>query len=595
MTTRPNLEYIPELDISKLKHPCFINSLSDWTVWRDTYVGGDTYVQRYLKRYSEREDTADFNFRSELTVVPNHAKAVIHEIRNAIFQRMQDIIRTGGSDAYNQAVKGERGGVDRRGHSMTSFIGQQVIHELLVMGKYGVYVDMPEDVGLTRAGSNNVAPYIYGYRAENILNWIRTNPEEPSEFQAVLLEDTDLEYCPITGLPMGEVRRYRFVWIGPDGFVRVQFFDTDGKAIARDGSVGGGPIVLEGLTRIPFHVFDIGDSLLKDVARFQKALMNIESSNICYAIKSNFPMYVEQRDPRAVGAHLKPAASDGTATAGGQDSSDQVIKVGAQVGRTYPMNAERPGYIAPPSEPLEASFTLCDRLEQTIRKLVNLSVIQKGSASASGISKAEDREGLENGLAFIGLVLENGERQIASFWAAYENANPANRKVATIKYPDRYSLKDDRDRIDEASALSELIFKVPSNLAKREIAKLVVYTLMASKVSSQTLRDIMKEIDNSEYITSDPAIVIQAKEAGIVGDRLASLSMGYPENEYLVAREDHVDRLGRIAIAQGGLATAEGIDDKQVDPKMQNANEKELSRETDTEESTEEPTRGEGK
>ena len=39
-----------------------------------------------------------------------------------------------------------------------------------------------------------------------------------------------------------------------------------------------------------------------------------------------------------------------------------------------------------------------------------------------------------------------------SRWAAYEDRVESRRKIATIKYPDRYSLKTDQDRIDEATS-----------------------------------------------------------------------------------------------------------------------------------------------
>ena len=72
-------------------------------------------------------------------------------------------------------------------------------------------------------------------------------------------------------------------------------------------------------------------------------------------------------------------------------------------------------------------------------------------------TQALDSGGLEAGLSYIGLVLESAERKIAEFWAAYEDRVVARRKVATIKYPDRYSLKTDKDRIDEATSLSKLM------------------------------------------------------------------------------------------------------------------------------------------
>jgi hypothetical protein len=581
---------LPNLKITELRHPFFLNESADWEFWRDTYEGGRDYVRRYLVRYSSRESEADFLSRQALTAVPNFAKSAIDEIRNSIFQRMQDITRTGGSVTYEQAVKGELGGVDHRGQGMNSYIGTQVLVELLIMGKFGVFVDMPDDIGPTLQDAKGKTPYLYGYTVENILNWKRAKPESPSEFQAILLRDTLMRHCQYTGLPIENVERYRYVWIDPvDGFVRVQFYDSDCNPIDRDGNPSVEPIRLE-LTRIPFVLFDIGQSLLTDVALHQKVLMNIESSNASYAIQTNFPIYTEQRDPRAIGSHLKPAANeDGTATTGGQDAREEAVKVGHVYGRTYPLGADRPDYISPPTGPLEISMRLCERIEETIRKLVNLAVVRI-AASASGASKAADRDGLENGLAFIGLVLEAGEREIAKYWAAYEGTN----KPATVKYPDRYSLKDDSDRIDEAERLTKLMFSVPGKQVKIQIAKQAVSALLASKVSSDTLRSIFKEIDDSEYITSNPEVVIAAKEAGLVGTRVASMSLGYDEDQWKEAEADRIERLKTIAATQGGLNTARGVADNQVIPKEENANEKEMSRYTDDKETTKEPTRGKG-
>ena len=89
------------------------------------------------------------------------------------------------------------------------------------------------------------------------------------------------------------------------------------------------------------------------------ALLNLGSSDVSYALNSNFPFYTEQTDGRAGGASLKPIESEnGTASAGGKPSAgNRDIKVGVTKGRLYPLKAERPGYIAPPSEPLRRQWS----------------------------------------------------------------------------------------------------------------------------------------------------------------------------------------------------------------------------------------------
>jgi hypothetical protein len=579
------------------RHPIYFSSVGDWEKWRLTFAGGSEFKSRYLKEFSAREDHTEFGVRREITPVPAFAKSALLEIRNSIFQRMRDIVRKGGSKAYQQAISGKNAGVDNRGHGMNAFLGEKVLGELLVMGKCGIFVDAPVLSGETIADTRNSHPYLYHYACEDILNFSMTMLEEESTFDSLLLRDTVLKTDASNYLPVSELRRYRHFWIDKaDGRVMVQFYDQNGAPVDREGEPGG-PRKLD-LTRIPFVLVDIGHSLLKDVCDHQIALLNLGSSDISYAIKSNFPFYVEQRDMRKVGSHLKVVANeDGTATAGGQGATDTDIRVGSTNGRAYDLGMNAPGFIAPPSDPLMASLKLQDKLEADIRKLVNLAV-QTLATRASAESKNLDNQGLESGLSFIGLTLETAERQIADYWARYESRDPSSREIATVKYPERYSLKSDKERLDEADKLTELGKKVPGRTFKREIAKTIVECLLGGKITVEQIDKIHSEIDSSEYTISDPEILVALKEAGLVGEKTASVAAGFSENEHLAARKDHVDRVKRIAEAQGEAdmaAAARGVPDMDGDPANSGGREKELSRQTDQSETTKKPVRGDGK
>jgi len=579
------------------RHPYFFENCGDWHKWRTCYSGGDRFKDNYLVQFSNREDADDFRDRKFFTPTTVFAKSAVNKIRNSIFQRLGDVTRQGGSSDYHRAIAGEKQGVDRRGATMNFFLGNKVLTELLVMGRVGVYVDMPEiQQTSTIASAKDLAPYLYSYPVENILNYTCTKPEAPSEFQSILLKDSILRHDAISFMPVAYNDRYRYVWISQDtGLVNIQFYDSNGEPVDRDGNPGG-PIEL-GLTRIPFVLMDIGDSLLKDICDHQIALLNLESSNVNYALKANFPFYTEQRDMRAVGGHLKKVNTDGTATTGGQGNTDEKVSVGVTQGRYYDKDTERPSFIAPPAEPLEATMKLQDKLESDINKIVNLAVTSMGGR-VSAESKKMDNQGLEAGLSFIGLVLEGGERLIADYWSSYEEKVESKRKTATIKYPDRYSLKTDLDRIEEAEKLSELMYKVPSPLAKREIAKNIVNALFGGKVSVTQLEAIQKEIDTTPYTTSDPKTIIDAKDAGLVGEKTASMALGFNEDEYLTARKDHIRRATEIAkvqgIAKGGDDPgARGVSDLSSNPKA-GKDEKEASRNTDLNTTTKKPVRGAG-
>lgn len=557
------------------RHPNFISNIADWEKWRLTYRGGEEFRAKYLERFTTREDMQDFEARKRLTPVPSFAKAAINRIRNSIFQRMHDITRRGGTQAYQRAIAGLDQGVDRRGSTMNAFLGIKCLTELLVMGRVGVFVDNSVIEGETLADIGDARPYLYPYQVEDILSWACTKADEPSEFQSVLLRDTVMDYDQATMLPLQQFQRFRLLWINQDtGLVNLQFYSGDGDPIGRDGDPSG-PIELE-LNRIPFVMLDVGDSLLKDICNHQIALLNLLSSDVNFALKANFPFYIEQRDLRAVGSHLKQAANpDGTATAGGQTSHDNEITMGATRGRAYDIKAQAPAFINPSPDPLKASMDLREEIAQEINRLVNLGIESLVGKMPAG-TQALDSGGLEAGLSFIGLVLESAERKIAEFWAAYEDRVVARRKMATIKYPDRYSLKTDLDRIDEATSLSKLMSSVPGQTVKREISKSITQALLGGKVNVETIAKINSEIDKSAYTTSDPDTILKAVEAGLCGEQTGSMALGFNEDEHIQAKKDHAERAARVAQAQasvkgsnnsmGGDPAARGVSELSANP-----------------------------
>lgn len=593
-------------NVVETRHPSYLSSITDWQKWRICYNGGEEFRRQYLRKFTQREDAKDFQARQEMTPIPTYARVAINDVRNAIFQRMRDITRRGGSLAYQQAVNGLNLGVDLRGNTMNGFLGIKVLTELLIMGRVGVYVDSPRVSNtVTLADAQSFRPYLYFYPIEDILSWTCAKPDEPSTFQALLLRDVVLNFDQQTYLPTTTVERFRRLWINQEtGKVNLQFLDVAGNPVDRDGKPVASVEALE-LDRIPFVLLDIGDSMIKDVVHHQIALLNLVSSDVNYALLSNFPFYIEQTDGRSGGSYLKnEVGQDGTATAGGQPGTDGDIRVGATQGRTYDMKANPPGFINPSSEPLKASMDLQAKLEDDIRKLVHLAVANTANR-ATAESKSIDNQGLESGLSYIGLVLEAAERQIVEFWAAYEERNVALRDVATIKYPDRYSLKTDADRISEASNLVKLMYAVPGQKVKRELAKAIVMALLGGKISVADIQSIFDEIDTAPYATSSPETIISAVEAGLCGEQTGSMALGFGNKEYLQARKDHALRAIRVLQAQttGGVAgqgtvnsdpAARGVPDLSVNRAAGEA-ERAASRDTTLNDTIVLPVRGPGK
>lgn len=533
---------------AEITHPDYAAATTDWTKFRDTYVGGKAFVKKYLKKFSIREDNTDFGNRKEISYCPAHAKAALIDIKNSIYQRMFEVARTGGDKTYQDAVKGLEGGVDLEGRTMTNFIGTLTLPELTSMGKVGVYVDkfpMPDNP--TRANTQGLRPYLYYYPAEDIRAWAI----QDSQLISLLLRDYVEEIEEDTGLVTGVIEKFRHLMLTETG-VTFQMYDSNG---AKEGTQQ-----VMNLRKIPFAIGQLSQSLLTDVADYQIALLNLESSDILYSLQSNFPFYTEQFDPRLVNVKkvITTAEEDGQPQRENvTDSGNPDIKVGVTKGRAYPKGYDRPGFIHPSGEPLRVSMEKQSKLKQDIRKLINLSLSNLDRPSGSEPSRELDVKGLEAGLSCIGLELEKLEREIASIWSDYQKGD-----VAEVKYPQDYTLRTDADRREEAKELTALKETVPSPTYQRELSKEIVTVTMEQKVSSDDLAKMHSEIESAEVLVTDHETIREDHKEGLVSSETASKAMGYPDGDVDQAKIDHADRAAAIAIAQKKIADR-GADDLQ--------------------------------
>ena len=142
------------------RHPYHAEKLPFWQKWRCAYEAGDEFRRLYLKKLSVREDDTDFQDRMAMSPIPSFASAAIDDITNAIFQRINDVVRQGGPESYQRAVTGRDGGVDYKSNAMGSFIAESIVTELLVQEKVGVLVDNHYELGRTLAEKEGKHPFL---------------------------------------------------------------------------------------------------------------------------------------------------------------------------------------------------------------------------------------------------------------------------------------------------------------------------------------------------------------------------------------------------------------------------------------------------
>ena len=570
--------------VAEITHPDYPAMLDRWNKYRTVYKGGTEFIDKYLKKLSLRETSRDFDLRKEISYSPSHAKAAIIDIKNAIFQRMVDIARKGGAESYMAAIKGNNGGVDLNGNTMNSFIGTLVLPELISMGKVGIFIDKPPiNERITLKESMNYKPYLYIYPTEDIRSWV---DGDDNKLVSVLLRDHIYSYNEF-GLIDKIIESYRLLTKTEDGIL-VRMFDYEGNELPEQTSI------LE-LESMPLVIAELSDSLLVDVAYYQIALLNLASSDMNYAVKSNFPFYTEQYNPQSEFTNVRPQTQivDSTKTGTAAEAAiarTKEITVGAAQGRRYPINTERPGFIHPSSEPLKASMEKQNVLKQEIRQLINLALTNIEIRSASMESKEYDDRSLEAGLSYIGLELEHAERQIAEIWSEYEGV----KDNITIKYPKNYSLRTDEERRKESKELREIQDKIPSITYQKEISKEIATITLGNKISNEMLDKIHEEITTADVIITDPEVIREDHKEGFVSTEYASGLRGYPKGQVAQAKIDHADRAARIALAQS-KAASRGVADMDADKDKSASEEKEASRNTDMDSTVQNKQRGEGK
>lgn len=561
--------------ISGVKHPDYLENELDYTKWRLCYKGGRPFINAYLEKFSKRESEADFQTRKKITYSPSFAKAAINDVKNSIYQRMGEISRLEGDTTYKDAISGKNGGVDLYGASMNNFIGQEILPELLIMGRVGVFVDKPQLDGELLADNMAKRPYLYYYCAEDIFSWDWHYVDNQYVYYNVLLRTHQYSYDEKTGLPISVKEIFRHFWLDNDSQVHMDDWQYN-KTTETDEKIS--ELVLP-LTRIPFIMLSLSDSLLADIADYQIALLNIASSDLNYIYRANFPIWTEQYDAASEPVFLKQVNWKGEGTPGqppvpeitaeqAKESGTGERKMGALTGFRYPMGTERPGFVSPPTDPVKASMDKQQKMQAEIRQLINLSLASLEATHASAESKKMDDRGLESGLSAIGFELEYGENEIAKIWAEYQASKPA-----IIKYPEKYDLKSDADRISLSKDLKDLKGAAPSTTFQKEIGKQIALTMLRGKATPATIDKVMGEIDKANYITSDPEEIQIDVEAGLVTRETASNARGYSgKDEVSKAKEEHLERLKAIAVAQapgGGAARGTSTDPDDPSAKLE--------------------------
>lgn len=548
------------MKISEIRHHRYLYQYRDWDKWRDCWNGGRYFVEKYLERYSVKEKDTDYNLRVKLTPPNMFATTQILDIANSIYDRLADITRMSKCKTYSVASEGNNGGVDRFNSTMNYFIGIKVLHELLFMGKVGVYIDAPA----TRFDNllDNTSPYMYIYGVEQILSW---NYDKDNVLNALLLVEHIDSYDYDTGLITGCTKQFRYLRKTPDGIL---------LRILNENSDLINETILE-LKEIPFVLFELPHSLMSKVCDQQISLMNIESSDLFFIHKGNYPIFVEQVDQQyeftrnlmraPVDPNLTTEGSQTAVKAQVENDYSNIDEKQRGIGRAMRIgkNLEFPEYVAPPTDTIKISIEKQEQIKRDIVILLNKSVQALKANRTSAESKQAEVSHEEQGLNYIGLELCRGERAIERIWCMYEGVT----ETGVIQYPSIYRIKSDEDRIAEAEKYHQLTLANASTTYRKEVAKKMSRILLENKISPEKLQQIYIEIDkNNAPIPMDVKSLVAYLEHNVFSPSYLTELLGIPVEEAAKAEEAHARRAAAVVRAQMSVKSEFNSKDPNNDP-----------------------------
>lgn len=504
------------------------NDSNNWFKWRLCLEGGRRFRDRYLHMFSNREAQQDFENRKAITPTEPHAKHAIYELRDMIAQHLHEVLRTG-STGYMAFTKN----ADCQGNSLNAILSKTLIVELMAMGRMCVIVDRDDSAITTKADELANMPYICCIPIENVQS---RKYDRNGRLIKLLVTRSVMTYDAVFQLETGIEERQYLYEVNPGGWIDV----TINPTIDLQPNQNTKKFKLD-LDEIPFVEAVLSDSLMRDIAEYQIALLNIVSCDTYFACTANFPFYVEQRKGGGI-----PVVDPTT----GKEAEIEDTTAGPSYGRYY--GQEKPGFINPSPEPLKVSMELRSDLRVQIRQILQLTLNRVKPTRASGESKSADMSEKETGISAIAIELECFETKLQDVI----NDFLGDDDQGTVEYPDAYKSPS----IDDLDTEVKLLIDTAKTTTNKDLRKqcLIRVGELLFGIGSDVVEKLKASTEEVPFI--EPADIATYKEAGIIDNITSTVLAGFTEEVANKAQADHVERLKAIAIAQSqGAAASQGI------------------------------------
>lgn len=433
-----------------------------WDFYLESYLGGEDYINAQNLRKHKFEDVSDYEYRMKFAFYDNQCKYIVNKYSTHIYSTPPE--RKGLDNVLIEYFLSNINSTDN-----PNLFFKYVLNMILVLGEIYIAIDYPP-VDPDLVNDAIVLEDGYSHTAEIIL----------PQFVPV--------YNPKENLAVIEIKKGEYkVWTDEQYvYFKNNKIVTEKSAPHNFGTI---PVVY---AMIDTNQDNIGESLLRDISRANKAKFNLDNSRMEDIFNAPWSTMVIALD----------------------EVTQQFYEVMEQVNpntnkleipRT-PVMFTAPGY-DPKIIESNPQFITANREEsQYLTELIQRMANQKISEMAlnqSGISKAYDLDNQNTALQFIAESMEALEYQFYDLYWQIAYQQPLSDDIS-ITYNKKYDLYDSGKRLDKMQSIAESDQYPPTarNIAKLELCKDI---LPLSTDDEAEIQNELNEMTNTQQQTeTDP-------------------------------------------------------------------------------------------
>lgn len=444
----------------------------DWELYLGAYEGGADFIHDGNIFKHEREDDTSYKNRVSRAHYLNYCGPIVDFFTQFMFAEV--IQRDGGEnkDFFETFIKN----VNLKGDDINTYM-QQVSDDFQIFGMTYDEVSAPlrPDVQgeLTKQHEQdfNLRPYWVRIHPDEVINW----SADQFDVFTYLKRRQIIEQVDNTGTSQ-TIERYTEYYT--DRYEVSEVDVTDGqkaKLITKrektTNELGVIPIVVTRYKRSKRYTY-MGDSFLRDLARNNRAILNLTSILDEFLYKQCFNMLAKQMES------VVPSSTQEE----GVMSESNILE--------YPKGADAPSYISPPVAPAKFLQDERDRIKQEMFRRAAQDTLNElfNGEKASGFSQAQSFSKTVPFIAGRADILERTEMKLMDLTMRYMSKT----WDGTIKYKDRYDVTNLQDALTQLMTLARDMQLPSPTFMCVELLRLI--DQFDGKLTSEQKAQVTKEV-----------------------------------------------------------------------------------------------------